>query len=126
MKGSIPNRYHNCGDLKKMTHGGKYPGQVGVGKGGHIIFSSNATGWSALLHQIDKMTSGESKFYKQDMTLLQLGKLYAENSRLWAKNLAKNLGVSPSITLEDYFELPPRVKFSVIPRQLQYLMGNPQ
>jgi hypothetical protein len=108
---TIPSRYHNPGDLKITARGEKYPGQVGIGKAQHVIFRNDATGYAALYHQIDKIISGESKFYTQEMTLLQIGKLYAKNSRLWAKNLAKNLGVPPSTTLEDYFELPPRVKF---------------
>ena len=109
VRGSIPNRYNNCGDLKRMTTGGKYPEQAGVGKGGHIIFRTKEAGWTALLHQIDKMTSGESLLYRQEMTLQQVGKLYAQNSRRWANNMAKYLGVPPSTTLGEYFELPPRV-----------------
>lgn len=109
-KRTIPNRYHNPGDLKIMARGEKYAGQVGIGKAKHVIFRNDAVGYAALYHQIDKMLSGDSKFYTQEMTLLQIGKLYAKNSRLWAKNLAKNLGVSPNTTLEEYFELPPRVR----------------
>jgi hypothetical protein len=108
-RGTIPSRYCNPGDLKYMAKGEKYPGQIGIGKGGHIIFRNNAAGYSALYRQIDKMLSGESKYYKQEMTILQVGKLYAQNYRLWSKNLAKNLGIKPSTTLEEYFELPPRV-----------------
>jgi len=96
-----------------MYKGGKYEGQIGTCKGGHVRFRNGAAGYSALYHQIDKMLSGESKFYTQDMTLLQIGKLYAKNYRLWAKNLAKNLGVKPNTTLEEYFDLPPRVKIKV-------------
>jgi len=116
VKGTIPNRLSNPGDLTVMIHGEKYPGQVGTYKRGGLIyvkFRNSAAGYAALYHQIDKMLIGESKFYKQEMTLLQVGKLYAVNSRLWAKNLSRNLGVSPNTTLEEYFELPPRVKFSV-------------
>jgi hypothetical protein len=111
--GTIPNRYHNPGDLKVMARGEKYPGQVGIGKAEHVIFRNDAAGYAALYHQIDKILSGESKFYTQEMTLLQVGKFYAKNSRLWAKNLAHNLGVSPSTTLEEYFELAPRVKIEL-------------
>ncbi len=110
LKGSIPNRCNNPGDLKVMYKGGKYEGQTGTCKGGHVKFRNGAAGYSALYHQIDKMLSGESKFYTQEMTLLQVGKLYAKNYRLWAKNLAKNLGVKPNTTLEEYFEMPPRVR----------------
>ena len=118
VKGSIPNRYHNCGDLKRMNKERVYLGQIGVGKGGHIIFRDNASGWAALLQQIDKILAGESKFYTPEMTLQQMGKFYAQNSRLWAKNLARNLGVSPSTTLEEYFEIPPRIK--VEPKEMSW------
>lgn len=108
VRGSIPNRLHNPGDLKIIAKGNVYPGQVGVGKGGHVRFRNDAAGYAALYHQIDKMLEGKSRFYRQEMNLWQVGRLYAQNSRLWAKNMGKNLGVSPSTTLEEYFELPPR------------------
>ena len=110
--GSLPNRYHNPGDLKIMARGEKYPGQIGVGKADHVIFRNSAAGFAALYSQIDKMLNGESKFYTQEMTLKQVGKLYAQNSRLWAKNLATNLGVSETTTLQNYFDLAPRVRIT--------------
>jgi hypothetical protein len=61
------------------------------------------------------MLEGESKFYRQEMNLWQIGKMYAQNSRRWAINMGKNLGVPPGTTLENYFELPPRVKPQVQP-----------
>ena len=109
VKHSIPTRYHNPGDLKIMARGEKYPGQVGIGKANHVIFRNDAAGYAALYHQIEKMLTGESKFYRQEMTLQQIGKMYAQNSKRWSTNLARYLGVPPSITLEEYFELPPRV-----------------
>ena len=98
-----------------MSKGGKYPGQIGICKAGHVRFRNDAAGYAALYHEIDKILSGESKFYSQEMTLQQMGKFYAQNSRLWAKNLARNLGVPPTTTLEEFFELPPRVKFEIKP-----------
>ena len=108
---SIPNRYHNPGDLKVMARGEKYPGQVGIGKAQHVIFRNDAAGWAALYHQIDKALAGESKWYRQDMTLTQVAKKYAANYRLWAKNVAHNLGVTPDTTLQEYFGLAPRVTY---------------
>jgi hypothetical protein len=104
IKGTIPNRYHNPGDLKIMERGQKYPGQIGVGKAQHVIFRNDAAGYAALYHQIDKILTGESKLYTKNMTLLQMGKLYAQNSRLWAKNLAHNLGVPVTTTLKEFFD----------------------
>jgi hypothetical protein len=120
VRGSIPNRYHNCGDLKIMERGQHYDGEVGVGKANHVRFRNDAAGYAALYHQIDKMLTGESKFYRQEMTLQQVGKLYAQNSRRWSTNLAKYLGVPPSTTLEEYFGLPPRVTME-IPREVPQL-----
>ena len=116
--GSIPNRCNNPGDLKVMSKGGKYPGQTGVCKAGHVRFRNGAAGFAALYNEIDKILAGESKFYTPEMTLLQMGKFYAQNSRLWAKNLAKNLGVSPSTTLQEYFEIAPRIRVEMKPYPL--------
>ena len=111
-RGTIPARFHNPGDLK-ARRGEQYPGQVRIGKGGHVVFRNDAAGWAALYHQINKALAGESKFYQQDMTLARVAKRYAANSRLWAKNVAHNLGVTPSTTLEEFFELPPRVTYDM-------------
>ena len=116
--GSLPSRCHNAGDLKVMSNHSKYPGQIGVCKGGHVRFVNDAAGYAALLQQIDKILAGESRWYKQDMTLQQMGKFYAQNSRLWAKNLARNLGVSPSTTLQEYFEIAPRIRVEMKPYPL--------
>ena len=108
---SIPNRYHNPGDLK-VRRGERYPGQIGIGKANHVIFKSDAAGWAALDHQIAKALIGESRYYRQDMTLNQVAKWYAGNWQRWAKNVARNLGVTPSTTLEEYFELAPKVRIA--------------
>ena len=125
VKGSIPNRYNNAGDLKSLGKGRAYPGQVGIGKAGHVIFKNKAAGYAALRHQIEKMLDGTSKHYTQDMTLQQVAKSYAGNWKVWAKNMANNLGVSPSITLEEYFGLAPRVQFELqeFPLKKIYLAG---
>jgi dCMP deaminase len=111
--GTIPNRYSNPGDLKALPNGKRYPGQIGIGKAGHVIFRNKAAGYAALYHQIEKMLNGTSKVYTQDMTLQQVAKKYAGNYQVWAKNLTAILGVPPSTTLEEYFELAPRVKFEL-------------
>ena len=116
--GSLPSRCHNAGDLKVMSKHDKYPGQIGVCKGGHVRFANDAAGYAALRHEIEKILAGESHYYRQDMTLLQMGKFYAQNSRLWAKNLAHNLGVSPSVTLQEYFEIAPRIRVEMKPYPL--------
>jgi hypothetical protein len=99
-RGTIPNRYHNCGDLKAVK-GFIYPGQVGIGKG-HVIFANDAAGWNALYHQISKMITGESRHYSPSMTINQIAKRYAGNWRQWGRNVSHNLGVSSTTTLGSF------------------------
>src|SRR5262252_4125740 len=61
VRGALSTRYHNPGDLKIAVAGEKYPGQSGVGKGGHVRFCNDRAGWLALYHQIDRVAAGESK-----------------------------------------------------------------
>ena len=104
---AIPTRYHNPGDIK-FTVGYRYPGQIGIGKGGHVIFKNDAAGWAALNHQVHKMLDGTSRHYRLDMTLNQVGRNYAENWRVWANHVAKDLHCSPKLTLREIFDIPPR------------------
>lgn len=104
-KGTIPNRCKNPGDIR-IVEGYRFPGQVGLCRGGHIRFRTDADGWAALRHQIEKALSGESHFYTPDMTLRQVAKKYAADYRNWLKNVCHNLGdVPPSTTLREYFDL---------------------
>jgi hypothetical protein len=109
-RGTIPQRYHNPGDLKTIR-GYKYIGQIGTGKGGHAIFRSDAAGWAALIHQIEKMC-GDSGRYSPQMTLVDVAKKYAGNWRLWSKNVAHNLGVPATTTLAECLGLPPSLRFT--------------
>ena len=101
-KGSIPSRYRNPGDLK-VRRGEKYPGQVGIGKKSHVIFRTDAAGWAALRHQIEKVLDGSSRVYTVHMTILQVAKKYAGDYRRWAGNVARTLGIKPTETLSEYF-----------------------
>ena len=103
VRGSIPNRYHNCGDLK-VVKGFTYPGQIGIGKGRHVIFANDAAGWNALYYQIGKMVSGESRHYLPSMTIEQVARKYAGNWRQWSTNVAHNLGVPANTTLAEVLE----------------------
>ena len=97
---TIPTRCHNPGDLK----GTRFDGQVGLCKGGHARFRDDAAGWSALYQQIEKMMSGSSKHYEPEMSLRQIARLYAGNSRVWLCNVTKALRVNPDAPLMAYFE----------------------
>src|SRR5271165_3492446 len=75
-KGTLPNRYHNPGDIRsKLRHA--YPGQIGLNKHGYVIFRDDASGWAALTAQIDKIISGESTKYNVNMTLNEFARKYA-------------------------------------------------
>lgn len=104
-RGTIPTRYANPGDLKAVK-GYTYPGQLAVGKGGHIRFRNAAAGWSALTHQIDKIIAGDSR-YTVNLTLQEFGKGYAGNWRRWSSNVAKELGVQPDTYLFEVLDVPP-------------------
>ena len=108
--GSLPSRYRNPGDLKAVR-GYRYPGQEGVGKGGHVIFRSSAAGWAALEHQINKITDGTSR-YNVNMTLEEIGKKYAGNWRVWSTSVARNLGVTPRTSLWEVLDVPPAMEES--------------
>jgi hypothetical protein len=99
-RGTIPARYHNPGDLKFVSV--KYPGQVGIGKAGHVIFRNDAAGWAALTHQIEKAINGDSQFYNPSMTFRQVAKKYAGNYRVWLKNVTGVLGVDADMSIYDY------------------------
>ena len=104
-KGTIPNRYHNPGDLKAVR-GFKLPGQKGVGKGRHIIFRTDADGWAALRRQLQLVLDGRSKHYTADMNFNQISRKYAQNWRSWAKQVTHVLGVSGTVTLREYIGRP--------------------
>jgi hypothetical protein len=110
VKGTIPNRYHNPGDIR-ATKRNIYPGQVGLSKRGYVIFKSDAWGWAALEKQIQKVIDGSSTRYTQEMTMLEIARVYAANPQ-WPKTLCKILRISPRLTFEEYFGLAPRVKFT--------------
>jgi hypothetical protein len=104
-RGALPTRYHNPGDIKACGH------HLRIGKGGHVIFRTEAEGWDALIHQIDKMVDGSSHYYNQDMTIQQIAKRYAGNYRVWAKNVCRMVGCTPNDTLADVLGLPPIVRY---------------
>lgn len=62
-----------------------------------------AAGWDACYSQINLMNSGGSAYYTPDMTISEVGAVYAPASvpgnSTWAANVAAALGVPPSTTL---------------------------
>jgi hypothetical protein len=106
VKGSIPNRLHNPGDIRSHSlHA--YPGQIGLSHG-YVVFRNNRAGWSALEHQITRMVEGSSKYYNVNMTLNQFSKKYAE-SPTWIKNVSKILDVTFSTPMWEILGVAPVV-----------------
>ena len=121
-KGKIPQRCANPGDLKAVR-GWKYPGQIGICKGGHVRFKNATYGWLALCAQLDKIAARESKAYTPEMTLAQAGRKYAGDWRTWSKNVAHNLGVTPSTPLFLVLDVPPALAVQADRHALDFL-GN--
>ena len=109
VKGAIPTRYHNPGNIRSTKSGHHYDGQLGLNCSGYVIFKSDRYGWRALREQLELMASGQSAHYGTSMTILKVAKIYATGWKLWAKNVSKGLGVSPTTTLKEYFTLTPPV-----------------
>jgi len=103
-KGSLPARLHNAGDLKGCC----YFRQVGNAKGGWAKFRTDADGWNALNHQLEKIVLGESRCYSVDMTLREMGRKYA-GTRRWSDNVSHSLGVTPETALFEILNVPPVV-----------------
>jgi hypothetical protein len=108
IKGSIPNRDRNPGDIKFVA-GYKFPGQRGIDRHGHVIFKNDYWGWAALENQVRKMCMSQGR-YSADMTLQQIGRKYAEDWKHWSTNVAKNMKCDPRETLAELFDIPPVYK----------------
>jgi hypothetical protein len=103
--GALPTRYHNPGDLKAVRWH-FFPGQIGIGKGGHAIFKNDTAGLAALVGQINRIVEGRSKYYRPGVTIQQMAHKYAGDWKHWSRNVARSLGVSEDTSLYEYLELP--------------------
>jgi hypothetical protein len=101
---AIPTRYHNAGDLKSRPGLPPLPGQVRIGKAGHIVFVSDAAGWEALRVYVQKIVNGGSRHYVAHTTLAQLSRVYAQRWQPWLRIATKELGVPASTRLEEYLK----------------------
>ena|SRR5258708_3959070 len=106
-KRSLPNRLRNPGDIRsRLRHA--YSGQIGLYHG-YVVFRRNQDGWNALYTQLQKVIDATSRFYTQDMTMAQIAKVYATSPQ-WPRTLCKILKITPAMTFEQYFNLPPRIR----------------
>lgn len=109
-RGTIPNRYHNPGDIRsRLPHA--YVGQVGLNRSGYVIFRSDKYGWAALHAQIQRVIDATSSQYDQSMTFGEIARVYATDPR-WKKSVCKILKITPATTFQEYFGLAPRVRMT--------------
>lgn len=99
VKGSIPARNHNPGDLTADTIG------RAIGKEGmYVTYAKDSDGWDALYQQVRLMFNGGSRVYTSDMTISQVAAKYAPSANerdVWAANVAAKLGVSVFTKLSE-------------------------
>jgi hypothetical protein len=122
VKGALPTRLHNPGDIR-ASRGVHYPGQVGLNRHGYVIFKNDAAGFAALENLLDKIVTGESRFYTVNTTLQQMAKRYA-TSPTWVRNVAKSLKVTPGTFLFEIFDVPPVITARSNPHELDFILGG--
>ena len=94
VKGSIPQLCSNPGDLEL--------GDIGYGViKGKTVFANAILGWQALYEQINRMLSGTDPLWPPTMTLAEAGMRYSGGDPQWAINVALELGVPETATLEQ-------------------------
>lgn len=108
VKGSLPNRHRNPGDIR-ASKGIIYPGQIGIDRRRYVIFANDRAGWNALYSVLQKVITGESKYYTVNMSLRQLAKHYA-TSKIWVRNVSKILAVTPDTKLWEVLDVAPRLE----------------
>src|SRR5579862_526367 len=79
------------------------PGDISSG-GGIATFPTVDAGWAALDNQLTLIANGASSYYSPDMTLAQIGAVWANGDPNWASNVANALGVSPDTTFADAYQ----------------------
>ena len=99
-KGSLAWINKNPGNLKYANQ----IGSIGQNKG-FAVFPDYATGFAALMRQVDAACTGRSKVFSPEMTILAFFNKYApsiENDpTAYAKFVAKKLGVDPSFVIKN-------------------------
>lgn len=92
VSGAIPTLRNNPGNLRDTS----LPGQP------IATYQTVTDGWNALYRQVTRMLAGSS-LYPKGWTLIQVAARYTGETRYmdWANNVARFLGVSPSIVFSD-------------------------
>jgi hypothetical protein len=79
------------------------PGNIRDSSGAIATYPTPAEGWQALYRQVLLMLTGESRFYKPEMTIAEIARVYTGEAAYmnWANNVSKVLGVTPDTRLRD-------------------------
>jgi hypothetical protein len=83
------------------------PGNIRRGPD-YVHFKTKQEGWNALEELLTRVADGRSRVYTTDMNLREFGKRYAQ-SRVWPKNVARVLGVTPETKMWEILDVPPTV-----------------
>ena len=95
-------RTKNPGNLK---YAGQY-GTITMDQNGFAIFNSYEAGWRALISQLTIAANGKSKIYNPEMNFYSFFEKYApsrdnNNPIVYAEEVARQMGVSPLMTLKQ-------------------------
>ena len=105
---NLPTRANNPCDLTRGDAAGL--NILGImNKEGVMHFEKLEDGWTAAYVKFNRMLSGHSLQYPLIWTLEQVGAKYSGGNPDWATNVARELGVLPTTTLEQYIEANPLV-----------------
>lgn len=79
------------------------PGNIKNAQGEIITFPNPEAGWNALYRQVLLMLTGESRYYKPEMTIAEIARIYTGEAAYmnWANNVSRVLGVTPETRLRD-------------------------
>lgn len=112
---SLPYLLNNPGSLKKPALGaGSLPTWKDTGL---IVFPTKGMGWDALNHQVKLMVTGNSSIYDLSDSILDVASKYADGDLNWGRNVARNLGISPSCTLGEIAASHPNCLLTVDARE---------
>lgn len=96
---SVPTKANNPGSLELGDIG---HGTIPAANGQQItVFGSPQEGQAALDRQLNLIMSGASPKYPPTMTLEQFGQKYSGGDARYGADIAKSLGVSPTMTLGE-------------------------
>lgn len=105
IKGAVPTRAHNPGDLKIPGT----PPELKTGEEGITIFPDDESGWNALYSQLIRIQTSRSHIYRLDMTLSEFSTHWTDTQESsWLSNVIYKLrqegyDIDKNTTLGDYF-----------------------